>query len=130
MRASNYCRMISSMVLLSLVGFIVVCILPATTGAQELRERAAEDPPNLETATFFVSPHGNDTWSGKLPDPRENDGPFATVARARDAIRALPEDQPAFKPARVLLRGGTYFLDSPLEFGPEDSGTPNAAGDL
>jgi hypothetical protein len=26
-------------------------------------------------------------------------------------------------PVRVVLRGGTYFLDSPLEFGPEDSGT-------
>ena len=27
---------------------------------------------------------------------------------------------------RVVLRGGTYFLDSPLEFGPEDSGTDQA----
>ena len=27
---------------------------------------------------------------------------------------------------RVVLRGGTYYLDSPLMFGPEDSGTENA----
>src|SRR6185437_6229771 len=30
------------------------------------------------------------------------------------------------QPVRVILRGGTYYLDSPLEFGPEDSGTGNA----
>ena len=27
---------------------------------------------------------------------------------------------------RVVLRGGTYYLDQPLEFGPEDSGTEKA----
>ena len=27
---------------------------------------------------------------------------------------------------RVMLRGGTYYLDQPLEFGPEDSGSPQA----
>jgi hypothetical protein len=77
-----------------------------------------------EAADFFVSPQGKDTWSGKLPDPHEADGPFATPARAREAIRALPKEQQ--RPRRVVLRGGTYYLDSPLEFGPEDSGTAQA----
>ncbi|MGE5293835.1 MAG: hypothetical protein ACM3VT_03315 [Solirubrobacterales bacterium] len=75
------------------------------------------------TADFFVSPHGRDTWSGKQADPSENDGPFATVARARDAIRELLKIQEEPRALRVVLRGGTYYLDSPLEFGPEDSGT-------
>jgi len=77
-------------------------------------------------ADFFVSPHGTDTWSGKLADPGEDDGPFATVARAREAVRALLKTQKEPRHLRVVLRGGIYYLDSPLEFGPEDSGAENA----
>ncbi|MDD4019648.1 MAG: hypothetical protein PHV28_17095, partial [Kiritimatiellae bacterium] len=41
--------------------------------------------------TFYVSTKGNDAWSGGLPAPNRagTDGPFATVTRARDAVRAL-----------------------------------------
>jgi hypothetical protein len=78
------------------------------------------------TADFFVSPRGNDTWSGKLADPGDSDGPFATLERARQAVRELRKMQQAPRSVRVVLRGGTYFLDSPLELGPEDSGTTNA----
>jgi len=78
------------------------------------------------TADFFVSPRGKDTWSGRLADPGKDDGPFATAARARDAVRALLKAQKEPRPLRVILRGGTYSLDSPLEFGPEDSGTEQA----
>ena len=78
------------------------------------------------TADFFVSPHGRDTWSGKLADPGEDDGPFATVARAREAVRALRKTQKEPRCLRVVLCGGTYYLDSPLEFGPEDSGAEKA----
>ena len=77
-------------------------------------------------ANFFVSPQGNDQWSGKLADPGDRDGPFATVARAREAVRALLKTHAQPESVRVVLRGGTHFLDSPLEFGPEDSGTANA----
>ncbi|MDP2899098.1 MAG: right-handed parallel beta-helix repeat-containing protein [bacterium] len=77
-------------------------------------------------AGFFVSPQGRDTWSGKRADPGENDGPFATAARARDAVRALLKTQKEPRRVRVVLRGGTYYLDSSLEFGPEDSGTEGA----
>src|SRR4051794_16967287 len=75
-------------------------------------------------ADFYVSPRGNDRWSGRLADPIENDGPFATVSQAREAVRALLKTQPG--PICVFLRAGTYYLDSPLEYGPEDSGTQNA----
>jgi hypothetical protein len=72
---------------------------------------------------FFVSPLGSDGWSGKLADPGAGDGPFLTVRRARDAVRALRRTQKQAETIRVVLRGGTYSLDSPLELGPEDSGT-------
>ena len=38
-------------------------------------------------ADFFVSPQGNDDWSGRLAEPNKDDGPFATVARAQQAVR-------------------------------------------
>jgi hypothetical protein len=75
---------------------------------------------------FFVSPRGKDTWSGKRPEPGEDDGPFATVARAREAVRACLRTLDRPRPVRVVLRAGTYDLDSPLEFGPEDSGSRDA----
>lgn len=76
-----------------------------------------------ETADFYISPHGKDTWSGKMAAPAGNDGPFATVARARDAVRELRKSQKQPRPVRVILRGGTYYLDEPLALGPDDSGT-------
>ncbi|MBI2300138.1 MAG: right-handed parallel beta-helix repeat-containing protein [Armatimonadetes bacterium] len=70
----------------------------------------------------------DDGWSGTLaaPNAARTDGPFATLARARDAIRALhPTGAPA-EPITVRLRGGFYELPETLVFGPEDSGTAAA----
>jgi len=73
--------------------------------------------------TFFVSPLGNDRWSGRLADPvqDDDDGPFATLARARDAIRELGGNVRR-RPIRVQVRGGVYPLVEPLVLEPEDSG--------
>jgi hypothetical protein len=75
-------------------------------------------------ATLFVSPEGNDAWSGTLerPNATHTDGPFATPARAQEAVRALKAKGLA-APVTVLLRGGTYFLPETLVFTPADSGT-------
>jgi parallel beta-helix repeat protein len=75
--------------------------------------------------TFYVAPNGNDAWSGKLAEPKGNDGPFASVVRARDAIRQSKAAQGGLKePVTVRIRGGKYFLTEAITFGPEDSGTP------
>jgi parallel beta-helix repeat protein len=74
---------------------------------------------------FYVAPGGNDGWSGQLASPnrQRTDGPFATIARARDAIRNLRgKDGGIKRPAKVLIRGGRYFLTEPLVLSPEDSG--------
>ncbi|MBN2474182.1 MAG: right-handed parallel beta-helix repeat-containing protein [Pirellulales bacterium] len=80
-------------------------------------------------ADFFVSTIGNDQWSGTLAEPNSEgtDGPLATVDGARHAVRALKKGQPdRARPIVVSIRGGTYFLDRPITFGPEDSGTQQA----
>lgn len=76
-------------------------------------------------ATFFVSTDGDDAWSGKseAPNAEGTDGPFATITRARDAIREMKEKDGLSEPVTVMVRGGTYFLDDTIVFGPEDSGT-------
>jgi hypothetical protein len=106
---------------------VSLSLVLATACSQVWLEEVADRPPgNPGAADFFVSPQGKDTWSGKLADPGENDGPFATVGRARVAVRALLKAQKEARRVRVVLRGGTYYLNSPLEFGPEDSGTEKA----
>ena len=44
---------------------------------------------------YYVSLQGNDGWSGTLAAPMVDgtDGPFATLERARDAIRELKGDK-------------------------------------
>jgi hypothetical protein len=60
-------------------------------------------------AVFFVSPEGNDAWSGKLnhPNPAYTDGPFRTASRARDAIRKLKRSGQFARPVTVYFRGGS-----------------------
>ena len=108
---------------------LALSIFVASAFAREGLVRAAAPGQPAGTsakAEFFVSPRGNDNWSGRLADPASIDGPFATITRARDAVRALHKTLKEPRPIRVVLRGGSYYLDSPLEFGPEDSGTEKA----
>jgi hypothetical protein len=53
-----------------------------------------------------------------------SDGPFRTVSRAQRAVRERLASGRPDTPIRVAIRGGVYFLESPLVFGPEDSGLP------
>ncbi|MDD4016636.1 MAG: right-handed parallel beta-helix repeat-containing protein [Kiritimatiellae bacterium] len=70
-------------------------------------------------AAFFVAPGGDDGNAGTLEKP------FATLEKARDAVRALkrggglPDGG-----ATVWLRGGEYPRTGPLTLTPEDSGEP------
>lgn len=76
---------------------------------------------------FYIAPNGNDNWSGTSPSPNifNTDGPFATIKRARDEIRNIKYQQGGTlqQPVVVFVRGGTYFLQEPLVFAPQDSGT-------
>jgi len=92
---------------------------------------------------FFVSPKGDDRWSGTLDEPNKThtDGPFATIARAKLAVRDLkakvylPKGKAIDaryagsshpfgkgKDIVVFIRNGFYPLSEPLVFTPEDGG--------
>lgn len=67
---------------------------------------------------FTVAPDGHDA------NPGTKDRPFATLTRARDAVRRMKKTSK--EPITVYIRGGTYYLDEPLVFTAEDSGSRQA----
>ncbi len=77
---------------------------------------------------FHVSPQGQDAWSGtqEQPNADKTDGPLATLAGARDAVRKLKQAGPLDAPVRVVVHSGNYTVTSPVTFSPEDSGTAQA----
>jgi hypothetical protein len=104
---------------LAAISLAAVCALaqgPQTTTSQGSAE---------VRATFFVATDGNDRWSGKLaaPNGAKTDGPFATLERARDAVRQVNVKNAPAEPITVMVRGGKYFLKSTLTLGPKDSGS-------
>ncbi len=69
-------------------------------------------------ADLFVASDGDDNAPGTI------DKPLATLAGAKAQVRRIKKS--AQEPITVHLRGGTYYLSSPIVFEPEDSGTVEA----
>ncbi|MGI6773241.1 MAG: right-handed parallel beta-helix repeat-containing protein [Acutalibacteraceae bacterium] len=83
---------------------------PAPRGLSEYTEKPAE----IVEGDFYVSPNGSDEGDGSLANP------FATIERARDAVRSL--DKTGRSSVTVCLMAGEYRTDG-LEFTEEDGGT-------
>ncbi len=96
------------------------------TGVFRGEMAAREAGPRGRGIFFYVATDGNDAWSGRreYANNRKTDGPFATLARARDAIRQLKAQGKLIAPVEVEVAGGVYTLTEPLIFTPGDSGTP------
>ena len=116
MLVQTHCRSLTRPVLAA------VAALAMVTGAR-LADAAAPD-----AADLYVSPAGNDAWSGRYARPVRGgtDGPLASPGRAREAVRALRQSQAEPGRLTVMLRQGLYALSQPLVFTPEDSGSPGA----
>src|SRR5882724_3556503 len=103
-----------------LLGFLLsTCI--------ELQSLAATTAGSL---TFFVATNGNDKWSGLLADPnaRKNDGPFATLPRALQAMRDSSHLAKSNRlRSTIYVRAGLHLLTDPLVLTSEDSGIQIAA---
>ena len=119
---------------LLLPGLVITAVLfAASVLVPFLPDGMAVEPGGLSPAgvpqpkgqVFYISPEGNDAWSGQPaePNPGKTDGPFATIAHARDAIRSMQAHGPLTQPVTVYLRAGDYSLSAPLVFLPGDSGT-------
>lgn len=82
---------------------------------------------HADPVRFYVSPRGNDSWSGRLvrPNAQRTDGPFATLRRAQQAVREL-KARGLRQPIEVVVGSGIYYLHEPLVFAPDDSGTADA----
>jgi hypothetical protein len=71
--------------------------------------------------TIYVSPNGNDKWSGRIAEPnaRKTDGPLASLVAARDALRKLKGNSPT----TVIVAAGRYEMTETLVLTSQDSGT-------
>ena len=67
---------------------------------------------------LYVARAGRDSHSGTQKRP------FATLARARDALRALPAAERAG--STVWVGGGDYAMSESLRLGPRDGGQQGA----
>ena len=106
---------------------LTTLVLCAFSAVWALAQNAAIEDARIEKkGDFFVAVNGNDAWSGTLaaPNAEGTDGPFATLEKARDAVRAAFKAQP--KAYAVQVRGGTYELKSTLKFTDADSGKEGA----
>jgi parallel beta-helix repeat protein len=81
----------------------------------------------LLAAEHYVSPQGNDVWSGLLaaPNTDHTDGPFRTLPKARAAARA--ELGTGAKESVILLREGVHEIAATLKLDAGDSGLTIAA---
>src|SRR5258706_1410623 len=89
----------------SVLRVVVLSIFVATVYAPEGLTRAASSDQRAGSAAMadlYVSPRGNDNWSRRLSDPAQNDGPFATITRARDAVRTVRKTQTEPRTVRVV----------------------------
>ncbi|MBT7057680.1 MAG: carbohydrate-binding protein [Lentisphaerae bacterium] len=81
----------------------------------------------LSALDLYISPRGDDAWSGDAARPNKNrtDGPFATPERARDEIRTRRAggDQES---VTVWFAEGIYPRNTPFELDERDAGTPDA----
>jgi hypothetical protein len=93
---------------------LYVCLLPSVRTATQLGVST------VAGADFFVAKDGNDD------NPGSETQPFATLERARDAVRKWRTTAGGDAHATVHLRGGTYELARAFTLTAEDSGSEHA----
>lgn len=71
-------------------------------------------------ATFHVAPDGRDD------NPGTEEAPFATLERARDAMRAARAQMDGLGGATTYIRGGVYRVEQTFLLDAADSGAPGA----
>jgi parallel beta-helix repeat protein len=106
-------RLLAPYVLAGLVSFLPTGLIDAGVPPRET---------GADSVTFYVAGHGSDSWSGTLftPNSGRTDGPFATLERARAAVRAGLRH--GLHPS-VYIRGGVYRREGTLLLDSADGGS-------
>ncbi len=111
----------------ALVEGMVVPVLAQHPAAGAISALSNTNPAKAQ-GDFYVATDGKDSWSGTLPASRADgaDGPFATLAQARDAVKDARAKDAVPRAYTVVVRGGFYPLAETLVFKPEDSAPVSA----
>jgi hypothetical protein len=101
-------------VLICLKRHVALLVLGAAVAYVLVSTGCSGDSDHMAMHEYYVATDGSDTNPGTI------DQPFATLTRARDAVReARATGEP--RDMRVLIRGGVYRLDQTIVFTTEDS---------
>jgi hypothetical protein len=104
---------------------LMLVLLPATLFIVACTSSTFQNADN--TIVIYVSPQGNDLWSGENSRPNRSgtDGPLRTIAGARNKIRALKQNSAGGlnKAVTVMLDKGIYTQNEALIFTADDSGS-------
>ena len=102
---------------------VVVTNLSPGGGSSNTKDFTVTAQIATQGIVYYVSTAGNDSWSGTLAAPNSagTDGPFATISKAQATVRTI--NTGATQPITVYIRGGVYYISTPLVFTPQDSGT-------
>lgn len=73
---------------------------------------------NDTSTEYYVAPSGSDSNPGSF------DQPFQSITRAQAQVRKSASLKK--QPITVYLKEGTYYLNDPIVFSNEDSGSPDA----
>ena len=120
-------RILSGQSIVSFCVFSVCFAFFACSSVCVFGQNAAVEDARIEKkGDFFVAKNGNDAWSGTLSFPNADgtDGPFATLEKARSAVRSAFSETP--RPYCVIVRGGLYELMQTFTLDAQDSGRENA----
>jgi hypothetical protein len=69
--------------------------------------------------TYYVSPSGNDNWSGKVETPVAADGPFASISAAVEKVKTDFRESGG-EDYRIILRGGTHPVSRQIVISEEE----------
>ena len=89
---------------------------------EEWERKMNEEKGNVNGIIFYLSPNGNDSFTGLLPSPNptNTDGPFLTPFAAQLAVLAVP--RPLAGTVTIYVREGLYELNQTLVLGPGSGG--------
>lgn len=72
---------------------------------------------NLFSADIYVSTEGNDRNPGTKKEP------FASLGAAKEKAKEIRKKENSQKPIKIIIQEGVYYLDEPVLFTADDSGT-------